>query len=89
MRLPQDDGVLLRAQDVGAVGVGRLRPEIIAVKNAISEDELYGLGDLAVDRLKRVTKGILQVGGPFWVAGKRRIFSVQRKNTRRASDVCE
>ena len=66
-----------------------LRPEIIAVKNAISEDELYGLGDLAVDRLKRVTKGILQVGGPFWVAGKRRIFSVQRKNTRRASDVCE
>jgi hypothetical protein len=46
--------------------VPALRPEITAVKNPISEDELHGLGSLAVDRLKLVTKKALEAN---WFTG--------------------
>jgi hypothetical protein len=40
-----------------------LRPEITVTRKAIQEDDLKELGNLAVDRLKRVTKGLDLVPG--------------------------
>jgi hypothetical protein len=40
-----------------------LRPEIRVARNPIQKDDLKELGDMSVDRLKRVTKGLKLVPG--------------------------
>jgi hypothetical protein len=64
-----------------------LRPEITVARNPIQEDDLKELGDMAVDRLKRVTKGLDLVPG-FLVSLAFFIFKGQIRDAivTRASD---
>lgn len=71
--------------------VPALRPEITVARNPITEDDLKALGDMAVDRLERVTKGLdllpgVVVSGAFLVfKGKIRDAIVTRARDELAS----